>query len=114
MSLLDAPPKLGSDLASNHGTRVRDLEQRASEVERIPAGEAKPHGKAAEKLVEGDVAREHRDAGGRGLVDDLVERLAPLGLRRAEQHVSIGQCRKHLLPRKGGLEGDALAENRPR
>ena len=61
-------------------------------------------GRSAEKLVQCDVAREHRQPSGARLVDDLVERLAPLRLCRAEEHIGVREKRGDRVTRDGRLE----------
>src|SRR4029079_11850127 len=108
MTRLDPAPQLGADLRSHLGTGRADLEQRPREILCVLAPEAKADGQAAEELVEGNVAGEDGDARGARLVDDLVERLAPLGLRGTEQHVGLGKQARNLVAGDRRLERDPL------
>ena len=70
------------------GPASGEVQQSLREALRVARPEPELDGKASEELVEGGVARDHRDPARSGLVDDLVEGLARTWLRRAEERVA--------------------------
>ena len=102
----DPPRHAAAELETDRGAHLRAGRARAragqrARSSRITPRESQPERQPAEELVQHDVARQHRHAGSRRLVHDLVERLAPVGLRRAEKHVGRREQR-----------GDAVARDR--
>ena len=88
-------PQLGSDLGARPPARPpRHRAEHACEVGRITPGEAKPERQARPRNSSRATLLESTgNACGARLVDDLVERLAPVGLGGAEQHVGVPeQC----------------------
>ena len=67
-------------------------------------------GQTGQELVQRRVAREHRHPAGGGLVDDLVERLAPARLGRAQERIGPRKQRRELVARQRRLDPDPVAQ----
>ena len=107
----DAPPQLGAGLSAHGGRGRGERDAAARRGLGIARRERELQRKPAEELVERYVARQHRHPAGGGLVDDLVERLAPSRLRRAQERIRPGEQRRELVARQRPLDPHPLAQD---
>ena len=92
------------------GISRREGDEPLSQRLGIPRREGEFERQAVQELLQRRVAGEHRHLASGCLVDDLVERLAPARLRRAQEAVGARQQRGELVARQRRLDPDALAQ----
>ena len=92
------------------GSAAANATSRSASASASRGGNESSQRQAGEELFQRRVAGEHRHLAGGGLVDDLVERLAPARLGRAQERIGPREQRRELVARERRLDPDPVAQ----